>query len=141
MKIIDKRKALQDPYIAKNFRREAKLLQMVRHSSILQLYEVIETDSSLYLITELCSGIVSYRSAISLPAHAYTRLRGSHQYSLRLQLIVRGCSNKTMDVDLAIACIDTQSPSYRASLVSSKSMHCRELPQHNLCGCNKYSHS
>ena len=58
MKIIDKRKALKDPYVAKNFRREAKLLQMVRHPSILQLYEVIETDSNLYLITELCTGII-----------------------------------------------------------------------------------
>ncbi len=57
MKIIDKRKAQQDPYVAKNFRREAKLLQMIRHPNILQLYEVIETDSNLYLITEKCSGI------------------------------------------------------------------------------------
>lgn len=56
MKVIDKKKALQDPYVAKNFRREAKLLQMVRHPNILQLLEVIETDSSFYLITELCSG-------------------------------------------------------------------------------------
>ena len=56
MKVIDKRKALQDPYVAKNFKREAKLLQMVRHQNILQLLEVIETDSSFYLITELCSG-------------------------------------------------------------------------------------
>ena len=60
MKIIDKRKAQQDPYVAKNFRREAKLLQMVRHPSILQLYEVIETDSNLYLITELCSGNITH---------------------------------------------------------------------------------
>lgn len=56
MKIIDKRKAIQDPYVAKNFRREAKLLKMVRHPNIVQLFEVIETDTSLYLITELCSG-------------------------------------------------------------------------------------
>ena len=56
MKIIDKKKAQQDPYVAKNFRREAKLLQMVRHPNIVQLFEVIETDTSLYLITELCSG-------------------------------------------------------------------------------------
>ena len=56
MKVVDKKKALQDPYVAKNFRREAKLLQMVRHQNILQLLEVIETDSSFYLITELCSG-------------------------------------------------------------------------------------
>ena len=56
MKVIDKKKAQQDPYVAKNFRREARLLQMVRHPNILQLLEVIETDGSFYLITELCSG-------------------------------------------------------------------------------------
>lgn len=56
MKIIDKKKAQQDPYVAKNFRREARLLQMARHPNILQLFEVIETDTSFYLITELCSG-------------------------------------------------------------------------------------
>jgi Neu-associated kinase len=56
MKVIDKKKALQDPYVAKNFKREARLLQMVKHQNILQLLEVIETDSSFYLITELCSG-------------------------------------------------------------------------------------
>lgn len=56
MKIIDKRKAQQDPYVAKTFRREAKLLQMVRHPNILQLFEVIETDTNFYLISELCSG-------------------------------------------------------------------------------------
>ena len=56
MKIIDKKKAQQDPYVAKNFRREAKLLQMVRHPNILQLFEVIETDTNFYLISELCSG-------------------------------------------------------------------------------------
>ena len=62
MKIIDKRKAQQDPYVAKNFRREARLLQMVRHPNIVQLYEVIETDSSFYLISELCSGRWRYNN-------------------------------------------------------------------------------
>ena len=56
IKIIDKKKALQDSYVHKNFRREAKLLQMVHHPNILQLLEVVETDNSYYLITELCSG-------------------------------------------------------------------------------------
>ena len=56
MKVIDKRKAAQDPYMAKNFRREAKLLKMVKHPNIIQLFEVIETPNSYYLITELCSG-------------------------------------------------------------------------------------
>ena len=74
MKIIDKRKAQQDPYVAKNFRREAKLLQMVRHPSILQLYEVIETDSNLYLITELCSGIYMSHACM----HMSTAVETSH---------------------------------------------------------------
>ena len=56
MKIIDKRKVQQDPYVAKNFRRETKLLQMVCHPNIVQLFEVIETDANFYLIFELCSG-------------------------------------------------------------------------------------
>ena len=56
--MIDKKKAQQDPYVAKNFRREAKLLQMARHPNILRLFEVIETDNSYYLITELCSGMI-----------------------------------------------------------------------------------
>lgn len=56
MKIIDKKKALQDAYVAKNFKREAKLLQKVCHPNIIQLYEVIETENNYYLITELCSG-------------------------------------------------------------------------------------
>ena len=56
MKVIDKKKALQDPYVSRTFRREAKLLQMVRHPNILQLLEIIETGNSYYLITELCSG-------------------------------------------------------------------------------------
>ena len=56
VKIIDKKKAQQDSYVNKNFRREAKLLQMVHHPNILQLLEVVETDNSYYLITELCSG-------------------------------------------------------------------------------------
>ena len=56
VKVIDKKKAKEDTYVAKNFRREAKLLQMVHHPNILQLLEAVETDNSYYLITELCSG-------------------------------------------------------------------------------------
>ena len=56
MKVIDKKKALQDAYVAKNFKREARLLQKVRHPNIVQLYEVIETENNYYLITELCTG-------------------------------------------------------------------------------------
>ena len=77
MKVIDKKKALQDSYVSKNLRREARLLQMVRHPNILQLFEIIETDNSYYLITELCSGdwlsaYVMYNVQPKLPSGRHT---------------------------------------------------------------------
>ena len=56
VKVIDKKKAKEDAYVRKNLRREGKLLQMVRHPNIIKLYEVMETENSYYLVTELCEG-------------------------------------------------------------------------------------
>ena len=54
--MIDKKKAKDDSYVTKNMRREARLLQQIRHPNVIKLLEVIETDNSYYLVTELCSG-------------------------------------------------------------------------------------
>uniref|UniRef100_A0ABM0MTK8 Hormonally up-regulated neu tumor-associated kinase homolog A-like n=1 Tax=Saccoglossus kowalevskii TaxID=10224 RepID=A0ABM0MTK8_SACKO len=54
VKIIDKMKARQDPYIRRNMRREGKILQMVRHPNIIKLLETMETDNHYYLIMEFC---------------------------------------------------------------------------------------
>ena len=54
--MIDKKKTKDDSYVAKNMRREARLLQQLSHPNIIKLLEVIETDNSYYLVTELCSG-------------------------------------------------------------------------------------
>ncbi|KAK3098587.1 hypothetical protein FSP39_020986 [Pinctada imbricata] len=51
IKVIDKRKAKVDSYVRKNLRREAKLLQQIRHPNVVQLYEVMETENSYYLVT------------------------------------------------------------------------------------------
>ncbi|XP_052242550.1 hormonally up-regulated neu tumor-associated kinase homolog A-like [Dreissena polymorpha] len=56
VKIIDKKKSREDSYVRKNLRREGKILQMVRHSNIVQLLEIMETQNSYYLVTELCRG-------------------------------------------------------------------------------------
>lgn len=56
VKVIDKKKARTDSYVSKNMRREARLLQSQHHPNIIQLYEIIETDNSYYLVTELCTG-------------------------------------------------------------------------------------
>ena len=56
MKIIDKKKSREDSYVRKNLRREGKILQMIRHSNIVQLLEIMETQNSYYLVTELCRG-------------------------------------------------------------------------------------
>lgn len=47
MKIIDKKQAMEDRYVSKNMRREAKILQMVRHPNVIQLLEVVETENRL----------------------------------------------------------------------------------------------
>lgn len=56
VKIIDKKRAHQDKYVARNMRREAKIMQMIRHPHIVQLLEVVETEHRYYLITELAAG-------------------------------------------------------------------------------------
>ena len=48
--MIDKKKARTDAYVSRNMRREARLLQSQHHPNI------IETDNSYYLVTELCMG-------------------------------------------------------------------------------------
>ena len=56
MKVMDKKKAREDAYVRKNLRREGKLLSAVRHPNVVQLLEVMETENSYYLVTELCGG-------------------------------------------------------------------------------------
>ena len=56
MKIIDKKKAKEDAYVRRNMRREGKLLQQVRHRHVIQLFEILETENSYYIVTEFCGG-------------------------------------------------------------------------------------
>ncbi|PIK47991.1 hypothetical protein BSL78_15139 [Apostichopus japonicus] len=56
IKIIDKKIARADFYIHKNLRREAAILQQLRHPNIVSLLEVLETDNNLYLVLEICNG-------------------------------------------------------------------------------------
>uniref|UniRef100_A0A1I8HYN8 non-specific serine/threonine protein kinase n=1 Tax=Macrostomum lignano TaxID=282301 RepID=A0A1I8HYN8_9PLAT len=56
IKIISKEKAKTDAYVRKNLRREGRILQQIRHSNVVQLLEVLETENSYYLIVELCRG-------------------------------------------------------------------------------------
>ena len=56
MKIINKAKARKDSYVYKNLHREGRLLQMLRHPNIIQVFDVLETGNNYYLVTELCDG-------------------------------------------------------------------------------------
>ena len=56
VKVIDKKKAREDAYVRKNLRREGRLLQQVRNRYVVQLYEIMETENSYYLVMELCEG-------------------------------------------------------------------------------------
>lgn len=56
IKVIDKETAKTDAYVSRNMRREGRILQLIRHSNIVQLLEVMETENCYYLVLELCQG-------------------------------------------------------------------------------------
>ena len=56
VKIINKAKARRDSYVFKNLHREGRLLQMLRHPNIVQVFDILETGNNYYLVTELCNG-------------------------------------------------------------------------------------
>ncbi|KMQ90603.1 hormonally up-regulated neu tumor-associated kinase, partial [Lasius niger] len=55
IKIIDVEQGKKD-YVMKNLTREAKVLSMLQHPSIVRLYETIRCGSVYYLVTELATG-------------------------------------------------------------------------------------
>ena len=56
IKILDKKKILKETSITK-LEREIKILKLLRHDNIVHLFNVIETNSYLYLIMEYIKGI------------------------------------------------------------------------------------
>ncbi|XP_008211592.1 serine/threonine-protein kinase MARK2-like isoform X2 [Nasonia vitripennis] len=55
IKIIDTSRITQE-YVIKNLTREAKILSMLNHPSIVRLYETIQCGPVYYLVTELATG-------------------------------------------------------------------------------------
>ena len=53
VKILEKSR-IKDKKDIERIRREIKILKKVRHPNIIQLYEIIETESELFLIMEYC---------------------------------------------------------------------------------------
>ena len=84
--------------MAKHFRREAKLLQMLHHPNILQLLEVVETDNSYYLITELCAGqslvyYYYYYSVLSVKTTVFMNVRIEESIIVVVLSAVQCCTN------------------------------------------------
>ena len=56
VKVINKKLIVKREYVRKNMRREAVMLQRIEHPHIVKLYEVMETENSFYMVTELAEG-------------------------------------------------------------------------------------
>eukprot|EP00457_Paulinella_chromatophora_P001783 gb/GEZN01001785.1/.p1 GENE.gb/GEZN01001785.1/~~gb/GEZN01001785.1/.p1 ORF type:complete len:850 (-),score=114.96 gb/GEZN01001785.1/:280-2772(-) len=56
LKIIKKKQLQQSPELEDQVRREIAILKVIDHPNVLQLYDVIETHSKLYLVLEHVSG-------------------------------------------------------------------------------------
>lgn len=55
VKILEKDKITEEADVER-VTREIKILKLIRHPNIIQLYEIIETPKQLYLIMEYASG-------------------------------------------------------------------------------------
>lgn len=55
VKILEKEKIVDESDIER-ITREIQILKLIRHPNIIQLYEIIEDSTHLYLITEYASG-------------------------------------------------------------------------------------
>lgn len=55
IKILEKEKIVDENDIER-ITREIQILKLIRHPNIIQLYEIIEDSTHLYLITEFASG-------------------------------------------------------------------------------------
>ena len=53
IKILEKAR-IKDRKDIERISREIKILKKVRHPNVIQLYEIIETETELYLIMEYC---------------------------------------------------------------------------------------
>jgi 5'-AMP-activated protein kinase catalytic alpha subunit len=53
IKILEKAR-IKDKKDIERISREIKILKKVRHPNVIQLYEIIETNTELYLIMEFC---------------------------------------------------------------------------------------
>lgn len=56
IKVLDKQKIIDRTDIER-VSREMHILKMVRHSHVVQLYEIVETSAHLFLIMEYASGM------------------------------------------------------------------------------------
>ena len=56
IKILDKSRLLEDENDILRFKKEISILKKLRHKNIIQLYEVMESKKSLYIVMEYCEG-------------------------------------------------------------------------------------
>ena len=56
IKIIDKLKLLKDEIDIQRIKKEISILKKIRHSNIIQLYEIMESKHNLYIVIEYCEG-------------------------------------------------------------------------------------
>ena len=59
VKILEKSR-IKEQADVRRVNREIKILKKSRHGNIIQLYEVLDTQNTIYLIMECADGLVAY---------------------------------------------------------------------------------
>ncbi|KAK3726932.1 hypothetical protein QZH41_004226 [Actinostola sp. cb2023] len=114
IKIICKKKAPED-FLTKFLPREIKVLKKIRHNHVLTLLEVIETNTRMYIITDLAANgdLLEYiRTNGAMPEQRardmYQQLVGGVAYIHNSEIVHRDlkCENILLDKDLKLIISD-----------------------------------
>ena len=105
VKILEKQKLTKD-LDKKRLEREIKILKMMHHNNIVQLYNVIETSQSIYLVMEFIDGkelyeyIISKRRLSELEAcKFYQQLISSIEYLGKMKIAHRDLKPENLLLD------------------------------------------
>lgn len=142
IKIICKKKAPED-FLTKFLPREIKVLKRIRHQNVISLIEVIETNTRMYIITELAhmGDLLEYirkegALGLLLARQMFQQLVSGVQYCHEADIVHRDlkCENLLLDKELNLIISDFGFAREHLTTATGKKKLC-----HTYCGSYAYA--